>query len=250
MILLDFDGVLINSRDEVVVTTYRYLTKSDATKISDLPPFYAAKMRNLRPLAGPAHQLIPLAGWCLENRDEELTEEMLSDLCEKSPLEPKERAARFFAARAEFFKKHSKAWYDIHSTYEPFVPTIKKIAPHCTILTNKNKVATKTLLEHFEIPIGEDRIYSGDNGVTKSENLEKISKLYNQNSFLFFDDHAGVLTEVMDDLPEGITVVPHLALWGFSSQEHTELAKERGYKLVNQEEASQIVISYIGRNLR
>jgi FMN phosphatase YigB (HAD superfamily) len=250
MILLDFDGVLINSRDEVVVTTYRYLTKSDATKISDLPPFYAEKMRKLRPFAGPAHELIPLAGWCLENRDEEFTEETLHSLCEKSSIEPKERAARFFAARAEFFKKHPQAWYDIHAIYEPFVPTIKKISSHCTILTNKNKVATKTLLDHFDIPIGEERIFSGDNGVTKSENLEKIAALYSQNSFLFFDDHAGVLAEVMDDLPEGITVVPYLALWGFSSPEHTELARERGYKLVDQEEASKIVISYTAQSLR
>lgn len=245
MILLDFDGVLINSRDEVVVTTYRYLSKSDATKIADLPPSYAKKMRRLRPFAGPASDLIPLSTWCYEDKEDEFSEELLTKLCDESPLPPKERAARFFATRSEFIKAHPQDWYDIHSIYEPFVSEVKKLAQQCVVLTNKNKAATMALLRHFEIGIPEERVFSGDNGVTKSENLLKIAEQFNQRSFIFFDDHAGVLVDLMDDLPEEIKVVPHLALWGFADPSHNDVAQERGYKMVNQEEAVAIIKSYL-----
>lgn len=244
MLLLDFDGVLVDSRDEVVVTSYRCLTQKPVTSIAELPISFVQRMRRFRPIAGPADEIIPLAQWCLESPEELIYGVLLDRLCETHPLDKKGRAARFFSARAQFFASDRAKWFDIHNIYEPFVSTVKALAAQCVVLTNKNKQPTLDLLGHFKVPFDASRVYAGDNGVTKSENLEKIVAHFNQRSFLFFDDHAGVITDLMDSLPEGVSVVPHLALWGFGDPAHNELAQERGYKMVTQEQAATIIKSY------
>ena len=72
MLIFDFDGVLINSLDEVVLTTYNAATGSLCTSLAQVPVDLLQMFKNNRFHVQPIGDAIALMNWCLANRQGDL----------------------------------------------------------------------------------------------------------------------------------------------------------------------------------
>ena len=67
MLIFDFDGVLINSLDEVTLTAYNTVTGERATSLADLPAALVGLFQHNRFHVQPIGDAILLMNWCLNN---------------------------------------------------------------------------------------------------------------------------------------------------------------------------------------
>ena len=67
MLILDFDGVLINSLDEVALTAYNATTGKLVTCLADLPPALIGLFQRNRYHVQSIGDGVLLMNWCLKN---------------------------------------------------------------------------------------------------------------------------------------------------------------------------------------
>ena len=67
MLILDFDGVLINSLDEVALTVYNATTGKLVTRLDDLPTTLVGLFKRNRYHVQSIGDGILLMNWCLKN---------------------------------------------------------------------------------------------------------------------------------------------------------------------------------------
>jgi beta-phosphoglucomutase-like phosphatase (HAD superfamily) len=71
MLIFDFDGVLIKSLDEVVVTAYNAVTGKLVTFLTEVPPDAVKMFRNNRFHIQPIGDAVALMDWCLKNQQKD-----------------------------------------------------------------------------------------------------------------------------------------------------------------------------------
>ena len=235
MLILDFDGVLIDSLNEIVLTAYNATTGSLVTGEAELSDGLARMFKNNRFHVQPIGDAIALMQWCLdhwqENVEKILTHEEYLAVIRRSDTALKQRTNRIYAARQHFIGKDINRWFDLHQTYQPlWDELIRHHQRPFVILTNKNHDATLRLCRHFGLDIDADDIYSGDNGMTKIENMLKIWGRYGRRQFVFIDDSIKNLQELdwhFNKDEKALSLV--LAAWGFIGAKDTQLAPQSGY---------------------
>ena len=235
MLIFDFDGVLINSLNEIVLTTYNATTGSLVTRQAEVPAGLVRMFKNNRFHVQPIGDAIALMRWCLdhwqENVEKILTRKEYLAIIHRSDTALKQRTTRIYAARQRFISKDIKRWFNLHQTYQPLWDELIRHQQHpFVILTNKNHDATLRLCRHFGLDTDADDIYSGDNGVTKIENMLKIRERYRRQQFVFIDDSIKNLQEL--DLhfnQDDKALLLALATWGYIGAEDTQLATQSGY---------------------
>ena len=67
MLIFDFDGVLINSVDEVVLTTYNATSANLHTSLTDLPAELVSLFKCNRFHVQPIGDAILMMQWCLDH---------------------------------------------------------------------------------------------------------------------------------------------------------------------------------------
>jgi FMN phosphatase YigB (HAD superfamily) len=236
MLIFDFDGVLVNSLDEVVLTAYNAATDSLVTSMAEVPSDLVQMFKNNRFHVQPIGDAIALMTWCLANCQKEpqkiLNREDYAALTGKSEIDLVDRTNRIYAARKRFIDTDIKRWFSLHQPYQPLWDELIRHQNHpFVILTNKNHDATLRLCRHFGFKIDAQDIYSGDNGVTKIENMGRIQERFGRQQFVFIDDSVKNLREL--DLyfnEEKKTLTLLLATWGYTGVQDAGIARESGYR--------------------
>jgi len=103
------------------------------------------------------------------------------------------------------------------------------------ILTNKNRDATLRLCRHFGLKIKTTDVYTGDQGVTKTENMQQIQNRFRGESFFLIDDSVKNLQEL--DIffnHDKNTLTLLFASWGYTGPEDAKIAREYGYPIFRQ----------------
>lgn len=240
MLIFDFDGVLINSLDEVVLTTYSAATGSLVTSPAEVPSDLVQMFKDNRFHVQAIGDAIALMNWCLINwrRDLQkiLTREEYRTIAQGADMALADRTNRIYDTRKRFIEKDIGRWFALHRTYQPLWDELirHKNFPFA-ILTNKNHDATLRLCRHFGLNMDAKDIYSGDNGVTKIENMLRIQERFGQEAFSFIDDSVKNLNEL--DLffnTEKKVLTLLLATWGYTGAQDAAMAQEYGYEVVQQ----------------
>ena len=219
MLLFDFDGVLMDSLDEVVVNTYGLVTDHLCLSLDEIPSIYCEQFRKYRYMVQPAGDFIPFARWCLQcSRDKELRSidlDSFRNLLAAEPEPLKLRSKRFFAVRHKRIEVDRVQWLNLHKPYEPLWSVIRSLSPaEVVILTNKNKEAVMLLGEHYGVRFDETNIYAAEGGNTKLDNFTLIEKRYGKRRYTFIDDSILNLLE-MKQLLTSEQLEPLLATWGY-----------------------------------
>ena len=251
MLIFDFDGVLINSLDEIVLTTYNATTDSLVTRLAEVPADLTRMFKNNRFHVQPIGDAMALMHWCLAQRQQDvekiLTREEYLAITRRSDMALTERTNRIYAARKRFIDKDIKRWFALHQTYQPLWNELIRHQNHpFVILTNKNHDATLRLCRHFGLDMDAADIYSGDDGVTKIENMLRIRKRFGPQPFVFIDDSIKNLQELDRHFNRDQKVLSLvLAAWGYIGARDTKMAPESGYPAFHQTDVVQLLNSAI-----
>lgn len=241
MFIYDFDGVLIDSLSEVIVTAYNTVSGKLCTRLQDLPQGYERLFRKYRHHLQPAADFPVYANWCLRKCSADhpvvLTSAGYGAVLAAAEEPPEERRHRFFSTRRRFLETNRKAWLDLHQPYRPLWDVLVERGPSdLVILTNKNKTAVLELCQHFGIAVGPESVYSAEGGATKIENLEAIRRRFQQPGYYFIDDSLLNLKELENHGSGFNDVTFLLANWGYTGPEDEENASKDGFRSFTQDE--------------
>ena len=247
MLIFDFDGVLINSVDEVVLTTYNAAAGSLCTCLAQVPVDLRQMFKNNRFHVQPIGDAIALMNWCLANRQGDLnkilTPEEYGTIADGTDIPLTDRTNLIYDTRQRFIDRDTNRWLALHQPYQPlWNELIKRKNYPFVILTNKNHDATLRLCRHFGLNIDAQDIYSGDNGVTKIENMLRIQERFGRQQFSFIDDSVKNLKELDLYFNRGKKVLSlALAAWGYLGAEDARMAPESGYPAFQQTDVVRLL---------
>jgi phosphoglycolate phosphatase-like HAD superfamily hydrolase len=242
MLIFDFDGVLINSLDEVTLTAYNTVTAKQVTSLADLPTALIGLFQHNRFHVQPIGDAILLMSWCLKNyrnkSESILNPHEYEALIFGATVSITDRARQIYKNRSQFIAKDPECWLALHRPYQPlWGQLIRRRKYTFVILTNKNRDATLRLCQHFGLGIDAVNVYSGDHGTSKVENMRQIQKRFAGQPFGFIDDSVKNLRDLENSLNVGNKIIRLLlASWGYIGPGDEGIAQEYGYPVLNQKE--------------
>ena len=241
MFIFDFDGVLIDSVDELAVSAFNTVTDKIVMSVEDLPEGYITLFRLNRCRVQHAGEVPLLGRWCLENCSTStarlLTREESETLFFRTPDESHELSNRFFATRCAFADQNHEAWLRLSPPFQPLWDDIRAMDDIVfLVLTYKNRRAVLDIFGHNTLLIKPEQIFSGDNGTRKEDNLRRIAENYPGETFYFIDDCLKNLDELTVAAAGTMKLVPLLAGWGYVAPEDREAAVGKGYPVLSQAE--------------
>ena len=236
--IFDFDGVLLDSLGEVIITSYNAASGDLAFEPEKPPAAFSELLRLNRFYCGRAGDFVTLASALLEGRVPAkapyFSKAEFDEIIAADKLSREDRLNQFFMTRKFMIAGDRFAWLALHNTYEPLWERAKSFADELILMTNKNTQAVVETCEHFGLELREENIYSGDAGATKTENFTKIKKRFDDKQRYFFvDDSVKNLQKLERDFPKEITL--SLASWGYLGPEDLSIAKEAGFLIDSQE---------------
>jgi len=242
MLIFDFDGVLINSLDEVTLTAYNTTTGKLVTSLADLPAALIDLFQHNRYHVQSIGDAILLMGWGLNNyrnRSEKILDPHEYDtLISDAAVSIADRTNRIYETRRQFIAKDLECWLALHQPYQPlWDQLVRREKYEFVILTNKNRDATLRLCRHFGLGINAVDVYSGDQGTSKVENMRQLQKRFGGQLFGFIDDSVKNLRELENSLNLGDQRIRLLlASWGYTGPLDEKTAQEYGYPVLNQKD--------------
>ena len=242
MLIFDFDGVLINSIDEVVLTTYNAATGNLHTDLKDLPQELVSLFKRNRFHVQPIGDAILMMQWCLNKYQvasgKTLTPQEYQIIIAGATVALEKRSDRIYTMRSRFIEKDQQAWMALHHPYQPvWNQLIASRYQPLLILTNKNRDATLRLCRFFGLDVDENNIYSADHGLTKSRNMRRLQKRFQEESFEFIDDSVKNLKQLDEDINRDKKVLsPMFATWGYTGPDDRKLAASYGYRVLHQQD--------------
>ena len=247
MLIFDFDGVLINSVNEVALTSYNAVTGNLLTSLADAPTGPVKLFIRNRFHVQPIGDAITLMKWCLgadfTDLKKILSGKEYQSITTDETTELIDRTNLIYETRRRFIDTNTKRWLALHRPYQPLWGelAIRKNCP-IVILTNKNHDATELLCRHLGLRINANDIYSGDQGVTKVENMRIIRKRFGNQNFYFIDDSIKNLKDLGRYFnKEKTNLSLLLAAWGYTGIKDAENALQFGCTPVNQSDVIQLI---------
>jgi phosphoglycolate phosphatase-like HAD superfamily hydrolase len=240
MLIFDFDGVLINSLDEVVLTTYNAVTGRLVTSAAQVPGDLVRMFKNNRFHVQPIGDAIELMNWCLanykNNSAEILSRKEYRAIVKSAEIDLPVRTSRIYASRNRFIEADIEQWLGLHQTYQPLWNELaQREDTRFVILTNKNHDATVRLCRHFGLDVEAGDIYSGDGGTTKLENMLQIQERFGRQPYVFIDDSVLNLKELDSHFNRNTRVLTLLlAAWGYIGAGDIRSAQEIGFTAYQQ----------------
>ncbi|MEW6673348.1 MAG: hypothetical protein AB1427_16725 [Thermodesulfobacteriota bacterium] len=242
MWIYDFDGVLLNSLDEVAVSAFNAVTGKMVKTIEELPDGLVRLFKRNRFHFQPAGDVLPLMQWSLDTYLDQpgklLTRDEFSIIIDNT-IEPLiNRTKRFYAARNRFAEQDSRRWLSLNRPFQPIWDAlIARGGEHVILLTNKNRRAVFTQCRHFGLDVSEKNIYAGDDGATKTSNLDAIFRRFDARPICFIDDSLRNLQDLNAHFNRPLQRLSlFLAVWGFIGPDDIETARAAGIPVLSQKD--------------
>lgn len=240
MLIFDFDGVLVNSIDEVTLTVYNAATGNLVTNLAALPEALVGLFRRNRFHVQPIGDAILLMNWCLDNyhtaAGKILTRQEFETIISGTTTAVSQRTHLIYAMRKRFIDRAPDTWMALHQPYQPIWTKLLRYQKRLfVILTNKNRDATLRLCRYFGLDANRSHIYSGDHGVTKVENMNQIQQRFRSDIYYFIDDSVKNLQELdahLDSAAKNLVLL--FASWGYTGPQDAGIARAAGYAVFKQ----------------
>ena len=242
MLIFDFDGVLINSLDEVTLTAYNAVTGKQVTSLADLPTALVGLFQHSRFHVQAIGDAMLLMKRCLNNYRNKskriLNPHEYEALISDATASITDRTRWIYETRSQFIASDPECWLALHRPYQPLWDELIQRQKYVfVILTNKNRDATLRLCQHFGLGIDAVDVYSGDHGTGKVENMRQIQKRFSDQRYGFIDDSVKNLRELENSINDENKMIRLLfASWGYTGPRDEKIAQEYGYPVLNQKD--------------
>ena len=243
-IVFDFDGVLIDSVDEIIVTAYNTVYHASAARLDDLTPSFAEFMRSNRCRAKSAGEIALLAEWTKNNVQHDplrlLAPEEFAELTARWNGILPELETGFFRARKEFMARAKDAWLALNRPYQPLWDRLRRGVPRGPrILTYKNPAAVEELCRHYGVTIAAGNLKSTAGHATKAECLGEWVKTSSVPLY-YLDDSVRNLKD-LKSATAGAAVTLWWASWGYIAPEDEREAIRAGLQPVTQQRVVELL---------
>lgn len=235
IVVFDFDGVVCDSTDECMVTSWnawqkwngRMRFRLDLHEFSDEEQ---RKFRALRPYVRGAGEYYVLRrsledGPCIKNQN---TFEQLRKRW-KEHLEPFKSV--FYDSREKLRQKDLESWIELHPVFDDVIVVMKQLneEKRLYVATLKDGESVRLILEHHGVRLPPARLLDQSQISSKLEALdlfiekEKASK----DDIIFIDDNV---THLLEPKKAGYNIL--LTGWGPSLEEHRQLATAKNIPIL------------------
>lgn len=209
----DFDGVLCDSLDESLLTSYNAYFKGEVKSVAEIDPAMRDFFYTHRYLVRPAGEYYVLFH-AFEKGETVFAEDRFLQLKLGLEREMHDHAERFYAYRQRF-KKDLEYWLGLHRLYPECVDFLRRRSHRFFIVTNKDRESVVALARHHGYLHRIIDIYAREMGTDKRVLLQKLIEDRKLNPpatrIIFVDDHAGTLGEVQQQPLE-----LYQAAWGYT----------------------------------
>lgn len=219
VLVLDFDGVICDSIDECLITTYNSYqiiagTSHHVKSISDIDQTIVKRFRKLRYHVGPVGEYWIIFKWIL-NSEEDLNLDSFQNLKTLSIDEMRIFEKIFFLER-EKIQNDLSYWVGLHSMYPEFSKYWESLKEKFTvyIVTTKDLRSVEVLLDHYKIDIKQNMLWTKEKNISKKKAIEEIIELEHclPSNVHFLDDNIVYLQQA-----SVLGIKCYLAQWGYIS---------------------------------
>ncbi len=218
-IFWDFDGVIVDSIDECLITSYNTFLKVKKRysrfiyKLGDIPTEFKDEFYNKRKYVRPAGEYFVIFNALLEDKKIDSYSDF-SRLLKKYAGQVRSFQRKFYAMRRYFMKEYPRAWLALHKTYPGFKQKWGRLSKRFVfyIVSNKDKHSILAILRHLGLPLNRNKIFGVEFSLKKpsiiSHILEKTGLA--TGDVFFIDDNYHHLLDLSDK-----TLNLFFAAWGY-----------------------------------
>lgn len=227
VLALDFDGVIVDSIKECLVSGFNayanFINKSNIDRYDELDPHWATEARRLRNYIRNGEDYVYIAH-ALENNIKVDGQQDFDDfLTEHASLR-----YTFFDhmvnQRLAFSAAKPELWAALNPLYDGMRDFLINVPDkeNLYIITTKKLVFVHKILDANHISLIENNIYDTSSGATKRQIIEEIvqSRNIEPSQFYFVDDQVDTLIKVK---PSGVNVL--FASWGYNTPAQADVAR-------------------------
>lgn len=235
-VVFDFDGVVCDSTDECMVTSWNAwasLTEHDGFRrsVAEFTPEERARFRTVRPRvrgAGEYYILRRAEAEQIPIDDQRLYDALLARWEEHIP--PFKR--RFFAMRDRLRGEAPDRWVDLHPVYPGVIEVMKTLhrENRLYMATLKDGESVRLILGRYGLVLPRERLLDESQVASKVEALNRFRDQLGcgERDLVFIDDNV---THLIDPQEAGYPV--YLTTWGNQMKEFIDIAGDRQIPLLD-----------------
>ena len=217
VLALDFDGVICNSIDECLITSYNAFYESEINNVSDIPDDIKSFFYTYRHYVRPAREYY-LIHKAFQKKLTNFDLKIFNQLQNKYRHESRLFEPRFYKMRS-FLKQDKEHWISLHRIYDHVREFFWSYENEFFIVTTKDKDSVEILSEHFGFRKKIKDIFSKEISTDKRRLFKNLFSKYDQylvnNKLAFVDDNEFHLAQVQD-----FPLELYFAAWGYSCEQH------------------------------
>lgn len=225
ILALDFDGVICNSIDECLITSYNAFYKTRVDDLSKIPnnvKYFFCKYRFYVRPAGEYYLLHKAYQKSLINFNFRAFHQLKNEYMNEIKLFEK----RFYSER-DFLRKNKERWLSLHKIYEHVWEFFKEYKEGFFIVTTKDKDSVEMLSAYFGFRNQIRDIFSKEMSTKKTELFASLFSKYGNylknKQLAYVDDNEWHLADV-----QHLPVELYFATWGYSSKQ-----EQHSFKSIN-----------------
>lgn len=217
IVALDFDGVICDSADECMVTSWNayaqlFGTTSRVSGIAELSSHHIECYRRNRYLVRPAREYGLLWHLVLSGNERIDESTFTAAAIEHSPW-MKQFETLFFQTRRDLQDKDPEKWIELHNQYTEASECRERLHRYpLYLVTNKDAHSVALFNQFWNLNIPDENRFTFNSGLSKREALQIIitRNSISPSQLYFVDDHPNHLEDVVS-----VGVQCRWASWGY-----------------------------------
>ena len=174
--MLDFDGVICNSIDECLLTSYNAYHDTSITGVTEIPQTFRNYFRKYRHMVRPAGEYY-LLYVAFNVQTEPFNHEVFLELRDHNQQALDDFSKQFFAERT-VQKDNITNWLSLHNIYPHVSDFLKKHDRKIFIVTTKDGDSVSSLMEYFGFAKMVQEIYSREISEKKDQLFTRLLSEY------------------------------------------------------------------------
>ncbi|MBU1052667.1 MAG: hypothetical protein KKC46_02420 [Proteobacteria bacterium] len=235
--VLDFDGVICDSRAECMITSFNAYNRFNHSKQKKvftwecIPEFQRELFFKYRYLARVAKEFKLLWDLILNGHSIDVNLP-LGEQADDDETQLNFYHTLFYDERSFWMGSDIGSWLQHNPLYPGIAQKITSLQNQHSfgIISAKDSYSIATILQANSVSIDKNKIFGSEAG-DKPGHFRTLRLSNTEDNIIFIDDNLDNLL-----LVQSLVTTPYLSLWGYNSQRCVELAQEYRIKTLSQEE--------------